>query len=136
MIYVCGILLVFYFVPAIAVYVRLFDHGSAPYFLQFIILLPLKGYYVVFKVLDGVFERISSEKVIKEKGLILNYLIALGVWKTFISVMLATVGMIIIENSNEVKHQYKRASNHYCEMLITIMAQECCHRSACRVVSK
>ena len=125
MIYVCGIFLIFYFVPAISIYVRLFDHGSAKYFGQFVFLLPYYGYYVVFRVLEGVFKHISEEKVIKNRSLISNYFIAYKIWKEYVPIMFATIGLIIIENSNAIKHKYRRTSNSYREYLISDLEQKC-----------
>lgn len=119
MTYIFCILLIFYFVPAISVYVRLFNYGSAPYLCDLMLLLPYTGYYIAFRVLKGVLKRLTEEKVIKNKSLISNYFIAYQIWKTYVPMMFVSVALIIINNTNEIKNVYKRECNNYREDLIT-----------------
>lgn len=123
--YIFIILLIFYFTPALAIYVGLFDYGSKKYFLKFIVSLPYRGYYVIFRVLGGLIACVHQGKIIKDKSLIQNYYMAIRVWFDYIPMMFAGVGLILIENSKSIKNKYKRTSNSY-KRDITIDLERLC----------
>lgn len=123
--YIFIILLIFYFTPALAIYVRLFNYGSKKYFLKFILSLPYRGYYVIFRVLGGLIAHVYQNKIIKDKSLIQNYYMVIRVWLDYIPIMYASVGLILIENSKAIKYKYKRTSNSY-KRDITIDLEKIC----------
>lgn len=123
--YIFIILLIFYFTPALAIYVKLLDYGSKKYFLKFILSLPYRGYYVIFRVLGGLIAHVYQDKIIKDKSLIQNYYMVIRVWLDYIPMMYASVGLILIENSKAIKNKYKRTSNSY-KRDITIDLEKIC----------
>ena len=118
------LIILFYFVPGLAIYLKLFRYGAAPLWGKFLVVLPIQGYYVSVRVLWELYVHLTKEKIISSRSLIANYYMVTKTWTTCLPVFFAHLGVVMIDNSNAIKHKIRRTSNDCRDNLITDLKEK------------